>query len=614
MGLSIQVLGPPRLERGGTPVEAPRGHKAWGLLVYLLCTRLPPSRERLASLLFPEADDPLGTLRWTLSALRRRLGEDVELGGDPLRLTLPPGTFVDVDVLNRGSWTEAVALPGLGHELLDGLAFRTSPGFELWLENERRHVAGTTSAVLHAAALALLGRGEAEGAAKHASELVRLNQYEENAHVLLVRCLRAAGDHEGATRHAASCTELFRRELGSDPSPALQAAAAAPEVNVETRVSGRAGVLARLEAGEAALAAGAVEAGVQQMRGAVTAARKLDGGELLAEALVSLGSALVHSARGTDEEGAAALHEGTTLAEQANRLDVAATGWREISWVQFLRAQYERAEESLTRTAGLADGRNEELAWVELIRGACRHDVGDYPAAGELLRSAVERARALPSGQPLAHALTMLGRYHLLRGEIEDALHLLDQALGEVEARGMTAFLPWPESFRGELDLLLGDLDAAEGRFEHAFALGCQVGDPCWESIALRGLGVVSAARGDAARALELLAEAPRLCRRLPDTYLWIEAYALDALCAVAVESGAHATGRWIDELEAIAARRGIRELLLRATVYRARLGEPGALAAARLLAAEIDNPALRTLVAFGEPKADLGSPPVLIP
>ena len=123
-----------------------------------------------------------------------------------------------------------------------------------------------------------------------------------------------------------------------------------------------------------------------------------------------------------------------------------------------------------------------------------------------------------------------------MRGEIEDALHLLDQAIEEVEARGMTAFLPWPESFRGELDLLLGDVASAEARFEHAFALGCQVGDPCWESIALRGLGLVAAARGDLSRALESLVEAPKLCRRLPDTYLWIEAYALDALCAVAVE------------------------------------------------------------------------------
>jgi DNA-binding SARP family transcriptional activator len=589
------------MERGGASVEPPRGHKAWGLLVYLLRTRFPPSREQVASLLFPEADDPLGTLRWTLSALRRSLGDDAELEGDPVRLTLSPGTLVDIDVLSRGSWLEALSLPGLGKELLDGLSFRSSPGFEIWMESERRHVAGMTSAVLHQAALALLARGDAEGAARHASELVRLNRYDENAHVLLVRCLRRAGDHEGAARRADACRDLFRRELGIDPSLALRAAADASEAPVDGRVSGRAAVLARLEAGEAALAAGAIEGGVQRMREAVASARKTDDDELLATALVALGGALVHSARGTDEEGAAAMHEGTTLAEGVGRDDIAATGWREISWVQFLRAEYERAEESLTRTRDFARGSEEELAWVDVIRGACRHDTGDYLAAGELLRSGVERARRLPTGQPLAQALTMLGRYHLLRGEIEDALHLLDQALDEVEARGMTAFVSWPEAFRGELDLVLGDVGSAEARFEHAFALGCEVGDACWESIGLRGLGLVAAARGDVDRALDLLVEAPKLCRRLPDTYLWIEAYGLDALCAVAVEHRATAAARWVDELEAITARRGISELLLRATVYRARLGESGALEAAHSLAAEIDNPAVDDL--FGVQK-----------
>ena len=605
LGLSVHFLGSPRLERGGGPAEPPRGYKAWGLLVYLLRSRLPPSREHLASLLFPEADDPLGTLRWTLSELRRSLGDDAEVGGDPVRLTLRPGTLVDVDVLSRGSWMEAVALPGFGHELVDGLVVRSSPGFEMWLEDERRHVAGTTGAVLHQAALALLARGQSEDATRHASDLVRLNPYDENAHVLLVRCLRAAGDHEGAARRAEACTELFRRELGIDPSGALRAAAETSEAPVAGRVSGGAAVLAQVEAGEAALAAGAVEAGIQRMRSAVTAARTIDDRELLARALVSLGGALVHSARGTDEEGAASLHEGAALAEEAGRADIAATAWREISWVQFLRAQYDRAEESLSRTAELAAGTNEDLAWVDLTRGACRHDTGDYAAAGELLRSGVERARQLPSGQPLAQALTMLGRYHLLRGEIEDAVHVLDEALAEVGARGMTAFVSWPESFRGEIDLVLGDVDAAGARFEHAFALGCQVGDACWESIGLRGLGLVAAARGDVPRALDLLVEAPRLCRRLPDTYLWIEAYALDALCAVAVEHRAEAALRWIDELEAITARRGIKELLVHATIYRARLGEPGAADAARSLAAQVDNPALDGLLEVEELAAD---------
>ena len=593
------------MERGGAPVESPRGHKAWGLLAYLRRTRLSPSRERLADLLFSEADDPLGALRWTLSALRRSLGDDAELEGDPLRLTLRPGTLVDVDVLSKGSWLEATALPGLGHAFLDGLAFRLSPGFELWLESERRNIAGTTCGVLHQAALALLARGEVDGATRYAGELVRLNPFDENAHVVLVRCLCAAGDQAGAERRAQACVELFRRELGVDPSSALRAAAGAPEPPDETRVSGGASVQVQVEAGEAALAAGAVEAGVQRMRSAVATARRLGAREPLAAALVSLGGALVHSARGTDEEGAAALHEATALAEELGRDDIAATAWREIGWVQFLRGQYERADESLTRTAQLAGGRDEELAWVDVTRGASRHDTGDHPAAGELLRSGVERARRLSSGQPLAMALTMLGRYHLLRGEIDDAQQLLDEALHEVRTRGMTAFVSWPEAFRGELDLILGNVDAGEARFEHAFALGCEVGDACWESIGLRGLGLVAAVRGDISGALERLADAPKLCRRLPDTYLWIEAYALDALCAVAVEHHAEGALRWIDELDAVAAQRGIRELLVHATVYRARLGETGARDAARALAAQIENPVLEDLFGVEELTTD---------
>jgi hypothetical protein len=162
----------------------------------------------------------------------------------------------------------------------------------------------------------------------------------------------------------------------------------------------------------------------------------------------------------------------------------------------------------------------------------------------------------------------------------------------------MTAFLSWPESFRGEVDLVTGDLASAEARFEHAYALGCRVGDPCWEGISMRGLGLVAAARGDLPHAVELLVEAPRLCRRLPDTYLWIEVYALDALCSVGVTHGVESAARWIDQLEATAARRGIRELVLRAAVYRARIGEPGAAAVARSLAAEIDSPALVSLLA----------------
>ena len=118
--------------RDGEAAPHPRGHKVWGLLAYLLRTDRPPSRAELVSLLFGEADDPLAALRWNLSALRRLLG-DATVEGDPLRLSLPPGTFVDVETLICGSWSEAVRVPGIELELLEGMSFSSSPAFEIWL-------------------------------------------------------------------------------------------------------------------------------------------------------------------------------------------------------------------------------------------------------------------------------------------------------------------------------------------------------------------------------------------------------------------------------------------------------------------------------------------------
>ena len=359
---------------------------------------------------------------------------------------LRQGAFVDVAILGKGSWVEAVSLPGLGHELLDGMAFRSSPTFENWLENERRHVAGTTAAVLHEAALTLLARGDAQGARDHAAHLVRLNPFDENAHVLLVRCLRAGGESDAAVRQVEACTQLFRLELGVDPSPALRSAADDPVASVGVRVTGPAAVDVLIEAGAAAVAAGAPEAGIARLRGAVSLARRHDDPELLAWSLISLGRALVHSARGRDEEGAAALHEGSALAEEVGDRRLAATGWRETGWIQFLRGRYDRAEATLARAAELADGDEEELAWIEVILGSCRSDVGDYATAAELLRSSIARSQAIRRADAEVFGRSMLGKLHLLRGEIAQATALLDESLDLVEAHGLTSFRPWPES------------------------------------------------------------------------------------------------------------------------------------------------------------------------
>jgi DNA-binding SARP family transcriptional activator len=594
VSLRLYLLGPPRIERDGR-IERPRGRKAWGLLAYLTRVRTPVPRERIAGLLFPDADDPLGALRWSLTELRRVLGEGAVVEGDPLRLRLSPAASVDVDILAGGTWAEAVRLPGVGLELLEGLTFPRSPGFQLWLDGERRHLCAAAEAVLHEAALACLGRDEAGRAADHAGQLVGLNPLDENYQTLLVRCLTLAGDPEGAARQAAACTELFRTELGIEPTPALRAALTLPAAGVG--MYGRAATIAQTEAGESAVAAGALESGLSTLRQAIASARRSHHPDLLARALVSLGSSLVHAARGADEEGAAALHEGIALAETIGDPALAARAWREISWVEFLRARYARADEALSTAAALAADDDAELAWVDLTRGGCRSDVGDYGSAIECLQSAIGRADRIGAGRPGALARSLLGRAHLLRGDLEDARRALDSALGQAASIGWTGLIPWPESFRAEVDMLTGDVDRAAERFEHAFTLGCQLGDPCWESVSCRGLGLVAAARGDIPTALERLDEAPRRCRRLPDSYLWVEAYGLEALCAAGVTHSAASAGHWVDELETLASRHGMRELLARAAMHRARLGEPGALEAAQVLAGLVDNPALTSLL-----------------
>ncbi|MDQ3985335.1 MAG: SARP family transcriptional regulator [Actinomycetota bacterium] len=598
MSLAIHLLGAPEVERDGVTAQSPRGNKPWALLVHLLRSERPPSRQQLASLLFPDADDPFGALRWSLSQLRRLLGSDAVLEGDPLRLDLSKRAFVDVEVLSKDTWTEAIQIPGLGRPLIEGVDLPRSPAFQLWLENERRHLAGLTEAILHEAAHASLARGAFEAAADHATRLVALNPFDENSQVLLVRCLRAANQPKAAARQVEVCTELFRKELGVEPSPALRTAvASAVDVAGGRHISARGAILAKLEAGESAVAAGALEAGLEALRGAATAARTGADRHLHARTMVALGSALVHAARGGDEEGAAALYEASAVAEELEDGTLAATALREIGWVELLRARYDRAEASLLRAAELAAGNDSELGWIHSVLGACRADTGDYPGARGSLASAVESAGRAGDSHAGAFARTLLGRLHLLCGEPTEARRALDGALELARAESWTSFIPFPESLRAEVDLMTGDVTTAAERFEHAFALGCQLGDPCWESIAARGLGLVAAAQGDMTRALELLDEAPRRCRRLPDSYLWVEAYAFDALCAVGIDNGWEAAGRWVDDLEAMASRGGMRELVVRAALHRAELGDEGAAEAAQALAGGIDNDALADLL-----------------
>lgn len=594
MGLTIRLLGKPGIEHDSAEVPAPRGRKTWALLAYLLLSERPPPRSRVASLLFSEADDPLGALRWTLADLRRALGSPEVACGDPLELNLPAGSAVDVLALTSPGDESAFTLPE--GELLEGLGFPSSPVFESWLEVSRRYLDGAARALAHDEALTQLAAGATARATELASHLVLQDPLDQTGQELLIRCLARAGRRQAAEAQLAECEALFRRELGAAPGPELRSAAGETDQGPAGAVGDTDAALGQLEAGQAALDAGAVEPGVQILRQACAEAASTGDGALEARALTALGSALVHAVRGRDEEGAVRLHEALRLAERCGERATTAAACRELGYIDVQAGRTPSAGRWLTRATELADG-NDELCNVLGVRGMALSDRAHYAAGLDLLHRSVARAERCGRRQQAAWSLALIGRIHLLRGELALALPPLEESLGLVAAERWTAFRPLPEALRAELSLRTGRPDQAAERLDRAFRLACQLGDPCWEALGARVAGLLAAAAGDAAQARAHFADALARGTRVSDAYSWVTGHVLDAAAGHAVATGAPDAAELVESLAELAERCGLRELVVRAHVHRGRLGVAGSLEAARLLAEEIDNPALDALV-----------------
>jgi hypothetical protein len=199
--------------------------------------------------------------------------------------------------------------------------------------------------------------------------------------------------------------------------------------------------------------------------------------------------------------------------------------------------------------------------------------------------------------QQASFSLSFVGRSHFLRDELDDARAALARSLAHARETRWVAFDPWPESWLAEADLASGELPAGRERFEHAWALASELGDPCWEGAAGQGLGRIACQEGRVPTGLRFLEEARRRARSFPDAYVWVEAYALAHLAAAAVDAGHRRAREWVEDLASIAARTGMREFAVRAYLLRADLGDPNALDSAAVLAAEVENPALRARI-----------------
>lgn len=587
--LTVHLLGKPRVLLDGQEQPAPRGRKGWGLLAYLLTSETSPTREWLVDLLFAEAEDPANALSWNLTQLRHLLDGRATLLGDPVAIRLPDDSWVDTHALLSSDWQHALRILGLGRPLLEGMSFPGCAGFEVWLLAARRRFAGAAEGVLREAARSFLTTDPGR-AVELAARLVAADPLDEDAQELLVRGYAAAGDLAAARAQRDTCVALFQRELGTAPGPALLAAAADPRRGRTVSTAGSptpARAAALLEAGVSALEAGAVDTAVDQLRGAVAESAGCGDELLRVRTLLGLGQALVHGVRGRDGEGAAVLLEAVGAAQRLGADRLAVTAYRELGHVELLRGRYDRARHWLDQALLVAGDDADERGWTLAVQGVVASDVGRYDEAlADLSEAAALADGRLP--QLEAWAATFTGRVHLVRGDLDEARRELARGLSVARETRWTSFVPLPQALLAEVDLRQGAVDVAEEAYQHAHALALQLDDPCWEGIAARGLGLVAQRRDDVDTARRWLGEARHRCVRLPDAYLWIEAYCLDALCALALDRGDPDAARHVDELEALASRTGMRGFVARAYGYRAALGQPAAAEAARILEAEV--------------------------
>jgi len=514
MPLQIRLIGKPAIIRAEEGEQSLRGHQAWALLARVLLSNRPLERGVLARELFPDVDDPLGALRWCLGSIRKAIGLGKCLTGDPVHAGLPDDTEIDVLRLRHAD----LALQDVG-VFLEGIDPRCSLEFSTWLLIERERVAGAIEELIREKTLEALSLGDNRSAVRLAEIGARRRPYDESAHILLVRSLTNAGRHAAACEHIEKVERTFVAELGERPSSALWSAARRSVTAPPATVRPQAVVKSLIDSGLAALSAGAVDAGIDSLRQSVATAERICDRYLTAAATFELGTALVHSIRSYDDEGALYLRQAVKLSEESGAQVIAAKALRELGYVDALAGRRPSAASFLQRGLELADDA-ECLSGIHSVLGFNLIDWGRIEEGLGHYETSLSQARAAGSSRREIWSLA-LGAWGLLAaGRLDDAESWLVKSLAMIDEQRWVAFRPWPAALLAETRLRQQhDPRALRLGLEDTFALSCRIEDPCWEGISARSIALTYMATDEPELAANWLREARSRSARGSDSY-----------------------------------------------------------------------------------------------
>jgi DNA-binding SARP family transcriptional activator len=526
----IRLLGRPRIEVDGQP-RTLAGQKPWALLASMLLDH-ETTRRGLAERIWPAADDPLAATRWAILQVRRALEPAVIQDRDGRLTVAPPSDGLDVDTtrLFAGEFEVTEALELAGGELLAGMHFDDAPDLEQWLALERARTASAASSSVRWAA-SLLIRSEPEVALRLLERALAINPYDDPAHELVVDVHSSQGNRGAALAHIELADRRYQADLGIRVPPTIRRPLDRTYPAERMRASRRATANAHLLRARARLEAGDYDAAIEAGRRATADAEAAGDQAIEAQALTTLAGILIHTVRGHDHEAVGLLDRALPLAVGLGDERLAAEIERELGWVSFLAADYGAAESTLARSIARSEriGEATGMGRAMMILGAARSDLGEFEDAEQLLRAALQHL-AEQGDRWEAFALAFLARVLVRTGRPQAGLGVGERAVTRSREVGWLSLLPWPMAVAGEAALACGESRRAQRTFDEAYALAGEIGDPCWNAFALRGLGLVAREDGDHDRALQLLGAAAGEAASLPDVYSWCEAVVLTDL------------------------------------------------------------------------------------
>src|SRR5215472_6999526 len=200
--LALYLFGPPHMERDGLPITTDT-RKAIALLAYLAVTRQRHSRDALATLLWPEYDQPhaRATLRRTLSALNKALAGDwLSIDRETIGLEQHSDFWLDIDEFKLSleaclthshqatetcpSCLQPLTRAGAIYtdDFMAGFSLQDSNNFDDWqfyqADTLRRDLASTLERLVQCYSM----QGEFGLAITHARRLLTLDRLHEPAH------------------------------------------------------------------------------------------------------------------------------------------------------------------------------------------------------------------------------------------------------------------------------------------------------------------------------------------------------------------------------------------------------------------------------------------------